>query len=141
MIRSTLLLVVAAAISGADAFAPVGMATRVNTQLFMGGWRGGFSVIIFLATMICKSSICKKPTRQGGSTHDDTGAKKLEDTLKADPQLKESSRATILECDDMECATAQCTQDNRGNWHCEGGLEGERDNVKTQVLMHSDNDD
>eukprot|EP00984_Skeletonema_dohrnii_P023070 scaffold12182_cov69-Skeletonema_dohrnii-CCMP3373.AAC.2 len=35
MIRSTLLLVVAAAISGADAFAPVGMATRVNTQLFM----------------------------------------------------------------------------------------------------------
>eukprot|EP00985_Skeletonema_marinoi_P006131 scaffold2661_cov76-Skeletonema_marinoi.AAC.1 len=107
MIRSTLLLVVAAAISGADAFAPVGMVTRVNTQLFM----------------------------------DDTGAKKLEDTLKADPQLKESSRATILECDDMECATAQCTQDNRGNWHCEGGLEGERDNVKTQVLMHSDNDD
>mmetsp|Transcript_9319 Transcript_9319/g.13984 ORF Transcript_9319/g.13984 Transcript_9319/m.13984 type:complete len:108 (-) Transcript_9319:201-524(-) len=107
MIRSTLLLVVAAAISGADAFAPVGMATRVNTQLFM----------------------------------DETGAKKLEDTLKADPQLKESSRATILECDDMECATAQCTQDNRGNWHCEGGLEGDRDNAKTQVLMHSDNDD
>jgi hypothetical protein len=35
MIRSTLLLVVAAAIGGADAFAPVGMAARVSTQLFM----------------------------------------------------------------------------------------------------------
>lgn len=35
MIRSTLLLVVAAAISGADAFAPVGMSVRANTQLFM----------------------------------------------------------------------------------------------------------
>ena len=34
MIRSTLLLVVAAAISGAEAFAPVSMA-RANTQLFM----------------------------------------------------------------------------------------------------------
>jgi hypothetical protein len=35
MIRSTLLLVVAAAIGGADAFAPVGMAARASTQLFM----------------------------------------------------------------------------------------------------------
>lgn len=35
MIRSTLLLVVAAAISGADAFAPVGMSVRANTKLFM----------------------------------------------------------------------------------------------------------
>lgn len=34
MIRSSLLLVVAAAISGAEAFAPVSMA-RANTQLFM----------------------------------------------------------------------------------------------------------
>ena len=54
---------------------------------------------------------------------DKTGAKKLEDKLKADPQLKEASRATILECDDTECATAQCTQDRQGNWSCEGGLE------------------
>ena len=67
--------------------------------------------------------------------------KTLEDELKADKQLKESSRATILECDDVECATAQCTQDRNGEWHCEGGLEGDRTNVKTQVLMHSDEDD
>ena len=67
--------------------------------------------------------------------------KTLEDELKNDEQLKESSRATILECDDVECATAQCTQDRNGEWHCEGGLEGDRTNVKTQVLMHSDEDD
>ncbi|KAL7493743.1 hypothetical protein ACHAWT_002653 [Skeletonema menzelii] len=107
MIRSTLLLVVAAAIGGADAFAPVGMSVRANTQLFM----------------------------------DKQGAKTLEDKLKADPQLKEASRATILECDETECAQAQCTQDRNGNWHCEGGLEGDRENSKTQVLMHSDEDD
>ena len=72
---------------------------------------------------------------------DKTGAKKLEDKLKADPQLKEASRATILECDDTECATAQCTQDRQGNWSCEGGLEGDRENSQTQILMHSDEDD
>ena len=72
---------------------------------------------------------------------DKTGAKKLEEKLKADPQLKEASRATILECDDTECATAQCTQDRNGNWSCEGGLEGDRENSQTQVLMHSDEDD
>ena len=68
--------------------------------------------------------------------------KTLEDKLKADNQLKESSRATIWECDEVECATAQCTQDmHSGEWHCEGGLEGDRTNVTTQVLMHSDEDD
>eukprot|EP00986_Skeletonema_menzelii_P007453 scaffold2929_cov145-Skeletonema_menzelii.AAC.9 len=72
---------------------------------------------------------------------DKQGAKTLEDKLKADPQLKEASRATILECDETECAQAQCTQDRNGNWHCEGGLEGDRENSKTQVLMHSDEDD
>ena len=46
MIRSTLLLVVAAAISGADAFAPVGMATRVNTQLFMVSYYERFVLIL-----------------------------------------------------------------------------------------------
>lgn len=35
MIRITFLLVVAAAISGADAFAPAGMTARASTQLFM----------------------------------------------------------------------------------------------------------
>ncbi len=45
MIRSTLLLVVAVAISGADAFAPVGMAVRANTQLFM----------VSFSTPICSS--------------------------------------------------------------------------------------
>eukprot|EP00584_Thalassiosira_punctigera_P005740 CAMPEP_0172534158 /NCGR_PEP_ID=MMETSP1067-20121228/6620_1 /TAXON_ID=265564 ORGANISM="Thalassiosira punctigera, Strain Tpunct2005C2" /NCGR_SAMPLE_ID=MMETSP1067 /ASSEMBLY_ACC=CAM_ASM_000444 /LENGTH=109 /DNA_ID=CAMNT_0013318913 /DNA_START=141 /DNA_END=470 /DNA_ORIENTATION=- len=67
--------------------------------------------------------------------------KTLEGELKSDPMLKEASRATVLECDDVECATAQCTQDKRGNWHCDGGLEGDRENIKTQVLMHSDDDD
>ena len=75
------------------------------------------------------------------SLQDKQGAKTLEDKLKADPQLKEASRATILECDETECAQAQCTQDRNGNWHCEGGLEGDRENSKTQVLMHSDEDD
>jgi hypothetical protein len=41
----------------------------------------------------------------------------------------------------MECATAQCTQDKFGNWTCEGGLEGDRENTKATVLMHSDDDD
>ena len=46
MIRSTLLLVVAAAISGADAFAPVGMAARANTQLFMVSYSDYFVFFI-----------------------------------------------------------------------------------------------
>ena len=31
--------------------------------------------------------------------------------LKTDPQLKDASRATILECDDTECAQLECVQE------------------------------
>jgi hypothetical protein len=46
-----------------------------------------------------------------------------------------------MECDDVECATAQCVQDNNGNWHCEGGLDEAKGNTKMTILMHSDDDD
>jgi len=55
--------------------------------------------------------------------------------------MKDASRATILECDDTECAQVQCVQDNRGNWTCEGGLEGEDRKTTKTVLMMSEDDD
>lgn len=61
--------------------------------------------------------------------------------LKNDSQLKDASRATIMECDDMECAQMECVQDNRGNWECEGGLEGEERKTTKTVLMTSQDDD
>lgn len=60
--------------------------------------------------------------------------------LKNDPQLKDADRATILECDDTECAQLECVQDNRGNWVCEGGLEGEDRKTTKTVLMASMDD-
>lgn len=60
--------------------------------------------------------------------------------LKTDSQLKDASRATILECDDTECAQIECVQDNRGNWNCEGGLEGEDRQTTKTVLMASMDD-
>lgn len=65
----------------------------------------------------------------------------FEAKLKNDPQLKDASRATLMECDDMECAQMQCYQDNRGNWECEGGLEGEDRKTTKTVLMSSQDDD
>ena len=44
--------------------------------------------------------------------------------LKTDSVLKDADRAVILECDEMECAQVECVQDKRGNWTCDGGLEG-----------------
>ena len=67
--------------------------------------------------------------------------KEFDEKLKNDPQLKGASRATILECDDTECAQVQCVQDNRGNWNCEGGLEGEDRQTTKTVLMSSQDDD
>lgn len=61
--------------------------------------------------------------------------------LKTDPQLKDASRASILECDDMECAQLECVQDNRGNWVCDGGLEGEDRKTTKTILMSSQDDD
>ena len=60
--------------------------------------------------------------------------------LKTDSQLKDADRATILECDDTECAQVECVQDNRGNWVCEGGLEGEDRKTTKTVLMASMDD-
>ena len=34
----------------------------------------------------------------------------------------EATRVIIMECNDEECAQAQCLQDADGNWVCEGGL-------------------
>ena len=65
----------------------------------------------------------------------------FEQKLKTDSQLKDATRATILECDDTECAQIQCEQDNRGNWVCEGGLEGEDRKTTKTVLMSSQDDD
>mmetsp|Transcript_11915 Transcript_11915/g.25616 ORF Transcript_11915/g.25616 Transcript_11915/m.25616 type:complete len:108 (+) Transcript_11915:216-539(+) len=61
--------------------------------------------------------------------------------LKTDSQLKDASRATILECDDTECAQVECVQDGRGNWNCEGGLEGEDRKTTKTILMSSQDDD
>mmetsp|Transcript_20247 Transcript_20247/g.42471 ORF Transcript_20247/g.42471 Transcript_20247/m.42471 type:complete len:104 (-) Transcript_20247:249-560(-) len=65
--------------------------------------------------------------------------KEFEEKLKT--EMKDASRATILECDDTECAQVQCVQDNRGNWTCEGGLEGEDRKTTKTVLMMSEDDD
>jgi len=65
----------------------------------------------------------------------------FEKKLKTDSQLKDASRVTINECDDMECAQVSCVQDNRGNWTCVGGLEGEDRKTTKTVLMASMDDD
>ena len=66
--------------------------------------------------------------------------KEFESKLKTDPQLKNADRATILECDDQECAQISCVQDNQGNWNCEGGLEGEDRQTTKTILMVSEDD-
>ena len=67
-------------------------------------------------------------------------SKEFADELANDPQLKDANRATILECDDQECVQMQCVSDGKGNWVCDGGLEGEdRETTKT-VLMASMDD-
>ncbi|KAL3783617.1 hypothetical protein HJC23_004983 [Cyclotella cryptica] len=65
--------------------------------------------------------------------------KQFEKQLKS--EYPDASRATILECDDFECAQAQCVQLPSGEWKCEGGLEGERGDTKKTVLMVSEDDD
>ena len=55
--------------------------------------------------------------------------------------MEDADRAVILECDDTECAQLECLQDSRGNWNCEGGLEGDRPDTKKTVLMSSNKDD
>ncbi len=62
--------------------------------------------------------------------------------LKTDPQLKDADRAIFLECDEVECAQIECVQDSRGNWVCEGGLEGEdRKTTKTTLMTSLDDDE
>lgn len=43
------------------------------------------------------------------------------------PELnwREATKVLVQECDEinMECALAECIQDNFGNWACEGGLD------------------
>ncbi|KAL7450513.1 hypothetical protein ACHAWC_002422, partial [Mediolabrus comicus] len=34
----------------------------------------------------------------------------------------EATRVTVMECNDEECAQAECMQDENGSWECEGGL-------------------
>merc|ERR1719464_1314232 len=61
--------------------------------------------------------------------------------LKNDPSIKDADRATILECDDTECAQIVCEQDSRGNWKCSGGLEGDEDRQTTKTVLMVSMDD
>ncbi|KAL7485442.1 hypothetical protein ACHAW6_011035 [Cyclotella cf. meneghiniana] len=65
--------------------------------------------------------------------------KQFENQLKS--EYPDASRATILECDDVECVQAQCVVLPNGEWKCEGGLEGDRGETKKTVLMVSEDDD
>mmetsp|Transcript_15151 Transcript_15151/g.24456 ORF Transcript_15151/g.24456 Transcript_15151/m.24456 type:complete len:143 (+) Transcript_15151:120-548(+) len=41
-----------------------------------------------------------------------------------DPEVnwQGATHVTVEECDDVECALAECERDFQGNWMCEGGL-------------------
>lgn len=43
-------------------------------------------------------------------------------TPDAEVNWQEATRLTMEECDDTECAVAECVLDFQGNWLCEGGL-------------------
>ena len=51
---------------------------------------------------------------------------------------QDASIVTVEECDDSECALAECMQDYEGSWNCEGGLGpnwdgSERDKTQTVI--------
>eukprot|EP00581_Thalassiosira_minuscula_P012769 CAMPEP_0183715368 /NCGR_PEP_ID=MMETSP0737-20130205/9618_1 /TAXON_ID=385413 /ORGANISM="Thalassiosira miniscula, Strain CCMP1093" /LENGTH=542 /DNA_ID=CAMNT_0025944459 /DNA_START=82 /DNA_END=1710 /DNA_ORIENTATION=+ len=53
---------------------------------------------------------------------------------------REATRVTVEECDEMECAIAECALDLFGNWLCEGGLGNHPDGSerpKTQRVVAS----
>ncbi|KAL7530569.1 hypothetical protein ACHAWF_003432 [Thalassiosira exigua] len=45
---------------------------------------------------------------------------------------REATRVTVQECDETECAVAECVQTYDGEWACEGGL---GDRPKTQTVI------
>lgn len=45
---------------------------------------------------------------------------------------REATRVTVQECDETECAVAECVQTYDGEWECEGGL---GDRPKTQTVI------
>lgn len=48
---------------------------------------------------------------------------KVRNLYSSDSNWKEATAVvTVLECNDFECAEAQCVLDDEGNWTCEGGL-------------------
>lgn len=56
----------------------------------------------------------------------------------ADVNWRDATRVTVQECDDTECAIAECVMDFQGNWLCEGGLGpnwdgSEREKTKTII--------
>lgn len=57
-----------------------------------------------------------------------------------DVNWREATRVTVQECDDTECAVAECVQGFDGNWVCEGGLGPNPDGserMKTQTVIAS----
>lgn len=50
------------------------------------------------------------------------------------PNWREATRLTVQECDDNECAIAECVMSFDGSWACEGGL---GDRPKTQTVISS----
>ncbi|KAL9188859.1 hypothetical protein ACHAXT_011349 [Thalassiosira profunda] len=57
-----------------------------------------------------------------------------------DESWREATRLTVQECDDTECAVAECVQTFDGNWMCEGGLGPNPDGserMKTQTVIAS----
>ena len=55
---------------------------------------------------------------------------------------KEATRVTVQECDETECAIAECYKTYDGTWACEGGLSDTNDDgsekQKTQTIIASD---
>ena len=47
---------------------------------------------------------------------------------------RDATRVTVQECDDSECAIAECVMAFDGSWACEGGL---GDRPKTQTVISS----
>ena len=48
---------------------------------------------------------------------------------------REATRVTVEECDDTECALAECVLDFQGNWLCEGGLGPNWDGSERQKMQ------
>lgn len=46
----------------------------------------------------------------------------VRDRYSIEDNWRDSTRVTVQECDDNECAIAECVQNYDGEWECEGGL-------------------